>query len=133
MDLVTPGELASYLRRGTLDSGSAEMACRLATGWLYGHTGGWSTWPPLPVPHDLWAWALELAALAYDNPTTRERVTLSRMTVVWGAEAAARWQRIIDAASERYPPTAPATSAPQGCFPDAVSYPDPAYVGTCSE
>jgi len=26
-------------------------------------------WPPDPVPDDIWAWAIELAGIAYRNPT----------------------------------------------------------------
>ncbi|MFC6017795.1 hypothetical protein ACFP2T_16460 [Plantactinospora solaniradicis] len=51
---------------GWLSGSNAELARRAANGWLQDATG-LTTWPD-PVPDRLWAWAIELAAIAMRSP-----------------------------------------------------------------
>lgn len=65
-DLFSLGDLASWLQIPEVDNETATRVRRAASGWLSAATGVLS-WPD-PVPDQLWAWALELAAIAYRNP-----------------------------------------------------------------
>lgn len=65
MDLFQLEELASYLQQD-LDASTAANVRRVASGWLRSATG-LPDWPT-PVPDELFAWGLELAAIAYRNP-----------------------------------------------------------------
>jgi hypothetical protein len=65
-DLFALTELASYMQRD-LDTETATNARRIASGWLRSATG-LSDWPT-PIPDELWTWALELAEMAYGNPS----------------------------------------------------------------
>lgn len=64
-DLFDLPDLAGYMQRD-LDTATATLARRVASGWLRSATG-LSEWTA-PVPDDLWTWALELAEMAYGNP-----------------------------------------------------------------
>lgn len=48
------------------DTDAATVARRHASGWLMSPTG-LTSWPAT-IPDNLWAWAIELAAIAYRNP-----------------------------------------------------------------
>lgn len=124
-DLVTAAELKTHLRRTTFDMEAGSSACRMASGWLRSATG-LAEWPD-PAPDDLWGWALELAALSYDNPTGLERTTLGKFTQSWGPEAVARRRQILEAARDTYN-AGGGSAGPLGSFPCPEPYPDPARV-----
>ncbi|HEX6873603.1 MAG TPA: hypothetical protein VF163_21095, partial [Micromonosporaceae bacterium] len=65
-DLFDLADLSSLLRDPEFDTAAATTARRVASGWLRSATKR-SDWPD-PVPDDLWAWAIELAAMVYRNP-----------------------------------------------------------------
>lgn len=125
-EIVTPAELAAHLDRGILPPTKAASACRVASGWLYGVIRP-TVWPPVPIPDDLWGWALELAAMAYDNPTGADSASLGDLTLNWGAAARERREQILAQATAAYGGTN-TSAGPQGSFPDPEDYPDPAYV-----
>lgn len=111
--LVSPAELESY-RQAPVDAGTAETAIKVAEGWLRAATHFSVDWPE-PVPGQLWAWAVELAALVVDNPGGLLSQTVGGQTTAW---AVARRQEILAAAAAEYP-----KAQPSGSFPPAVPWP----------
>ncbi len=119
MAIIEAADLAEYLRR-SIDGASAETAIRMAEGWLAGATR-LDPWPPDPVGEDLWAWALELAVLAYTNPTGLASVTAGGEVTQW-SDAARRRQEILDAARAAHN----SQGRPVASFPPAQPWPEPA-------
>jgi len=95
-DLFTLPELASYMQR-ELDAESATNARRVASGWL-GSATGLSEWTE-PVPDDLWTWALELAEMAYGNPSGYASETIDDHAITFNR---ARRADILEAARKKY-------------------------------
>jgi len=122
-----PSKLATFLQGRKVKADSAATALSMAAAALYSRIRS-QPWPPAPIPDDLWAWHLELAALLYDNPTSAERISLGRLTVSWGPQAAARATAILAAAEAAYGPIG-ASGGPTGSFPSASPWPDPACTG----
>ena len=69
-DLFVLTDLAAAAQQD-LDTATATVARNVATGWLQGacRVDGWDFGTD-PIPTDLSAWALELALLFIDNPTS---------------------------------------------------------------
>jgi len=65
-DLFEITEFASYLQQD-VDTSSATVARRVASGWLKSATGLTDFAGP-PVDDQLFTWGLELAAIAFRNP-----------------------------------------------------------------
>jgi hypothetical protein len=118
MPLVNPSDLAVYLQH-SVKTDAAQVAIRVAEGWLRSAATSLTTWPPNPVPEDVWAWCLELAALAYGNPQSLITRTTDEETRNWALE---RRREILEAASVRYS----ASKIPLGVgnFPAAPAWPD---------
>lgn len=127
-DLVVPTDLIAHLRR-ELDPASAFSACRVASGWLRSATG-LTEWP-VPVPDDLWGWALELAVMVYDNPEGMDSSNFGRLGLSWGVEPMKRRAQILAAAKAAYRASS-GGALPVGSFPDAAAYPDAAVAGWSS-
>jgi hypothetical protein len=100
--LVTTEELRVYMRRPSVVTESAQMAVRVAEGWLASATR-LATWPD-PVPEDLFAWAIELASLAYSNPEGLNAQAIGDHTANY---AVARKAEILAAAARNYGTTRP--------------------------
>jgi hypothetical protein len=112
-DLFAITDLEGYLRK-QVDPAAAHTARRLAQGWLLDATKlpGW----PQPVPDDLWAWAVELAGIAYEHPAGGTREDVGDVSYSgWGLRRA----EILAAASRKY--AAPAL--PRGAFPAPLPWP----------
>lgn len=60
-------DLPSWLQVPEVDEQTAIRVRRYASGWLMAATG-LTSWPD-PVPDNLWAMGIELAGIAYRNPT----------------------------------------------------------------
>jgi len=67
-DLFDLVDLPSWLQVPSVDTETATRVRRYASGWLKNATQ-LTPWPPDPVPDDIWAWAIELAGIAFRNPT----------------------------------------------------------------
>lgn len=81
-DLFDLGDLPSWLQVPEVDTETATRVRRAANGWLQDATG-LTTWPD-PVPDQLWAWGLELAAIAMENPVGTAAVTVGSTTTQYG-------------------------------------------------
>jgi hypothetical protein len=121
-DLFELPDLANTLQ-ADLDTASAAEARRKAQAWLSSATR-LSEWPT-PAPEDLRAWALELAVIAYDNPSGLSLETVNGTTQQW---AVSRRAEILLEARQRY---AAAVGGPMGVFPlpPSPSWPDPVTPG----
>lgn len=105
--VVDPSALAAYLQR-TVSGRTAAVVNEVVTGWLTTATG---TVLPEPLPADLFAWALELAAIAYAQQTPTSAADLPNPTT-WDAS---RLPSILAAVRGRYNTT---TAGPLYSFPD---------------
>lgn len=117
-DLFTFEELAAYLQRD-LDAATATQARRIAYGWLKSATS-LTDWPD-PVPDDLWAWGLELAALAYVSPEGLVTEDPGGVPPGWSGP---RWEQILREARRKYADEG-GPAAPVGSFPPPPCWPDP--------
>lgn len=119
MPLVQTGELAVYLQH-TVKADAEIVAVRVAEGWLRSVATSVTVWPPDPIPEDLWAWEIELAALAYGNPMSLITRTTDEETRNWAVE---RRREILEAAAVRYGGSVQPSGV--GNFPIALDWPDP--------
>lgn len=122
--LPFPSDLGQWFGgRVVVDVPRAETALRMASGWLQSATRI-SPWPG-DVPEDLWAWCLELAALAYvNNPRQVTQRQTGGVITAWEPDARARRAEILDAARSRYNLSGMPASVPQPTSP-LVAWPDP--------
>jgi hypothetical protein len=107
-DIFDLADLPSWLQVPAVDTETATRVRRYANGWLMSATG-LSSWPD-PIPDDLWAWAIELAGIAYRNPTALNSETVTDYT--YSQDRAAK-EAILAAAKTKYS----AASSPQYSFP----------------
>jgi hypothetical protein len=108
-DLFDLVDLPSWLQVPEVDTETATRVRRYASGWLQ-HATGLTSWPN-PVPDPLWAWAIELAAIAFRNPTSTWSETIDDYTV---QSDRYRRKEILAAARTTYNTSA----GPQYAFPE---------------
>jgi hypothetical protein len=108
-DLFDLVDLPAWLQVPQVDTETATRVRRFASGWLMTATKI-TSWPS-PVPDDLWAWGIELAGIAYRNPTATSSESLDDYSVSYDR---ARRKEILDAAALAYG----GASGPQYGFPD---------------
>jgi hypothetical protein len=111
-DLFDLGDLPSWMQVPAVDTETATRVRRAVNGWLQDATG-LSVWPS-PVPDRLWAWAIELAAITFDNPTGLLSSTIDDFAAVYDRGASSRRQQILDQARAVYN----TAGQPMGSFPD---------------
>lgn len=109
-DLFDLGDLPAWLQVPQVNAESAALYRRAVDGWLRTATG-LTQWPD-PVPDDLWAWAIELAAMVVDNPTMANSETVGGVSTQFGnrtrrAEILAEARRAYNTAGK-----------PMGVFPE---------------
>jgi hypothetical protein len=104
-------ELRVKLQLATIDEAAGELAREAAEGWLEDATG-LSVWPD-PVPKRLKHWALELAAIVYNNPTLATQESVDDYRVSY--QDRERMNAILDRARSAYS----TTGGPQYSFPEA--------------
>jgi hypothetical protein len=123
-DAVTATDLATWLRLGdAIEADTAALALSVAAGWIAGR----SSLSPMPdvVPLDIWAAWLELAGIAYDNPTSMTSNQAGEEITMWAGGSQDRRAAILAALESAYPRT---TSGPLGAFPMSNAdgpWPDP--------
>jgi hypothetical protein len=96
-DLFDLTDLPSWLQVPAVDTETAIRVRRFANGWLMNATG-LTTWPN-PIPDNLWAWAIELAGIAFRNPSAAASEGLDDYSVSYDR---ARRKEILDAAQIAY-------------------------------
>jgi len=96
-DLFTLSEFASYMQQD-VDTSSATVARRVASGWLLQATRLSDF--PLPISDSLFAWGLELAAIAFRNPDGAKSESIDDHSV--GREDLERRKAILAAAASFY-------------------------------
>lgn len=121
MSLFSADELKHLLGAATIDTDRAVLAERMAWGWLKPVLG--LTERPDLVPDDVFAWAVELGAIAHENPSGLESKQLGPAQQQFSAER--RREILAQAASDGAPVGAP--PSPRGSFPVALDYPDPTW------
>jgi hypothetical protein len=109
-DLFSLDDLPSWLQVPSVDTETATRVRRYASGWLQNATR-LSPWPPDPVPDDIWAWAIELAGIAFRNPAGAASMAIDDFNQSFDG---ARRADILKAATAAYGGTA----APQYSFPE---------------
>lgn len=103
-----------------VDDVSAEEAGileRIVWGWLKPVLG--LSERPATVPDEMFSWAIELAAIAHENPKGLTYYQLGEERSGYSAERRAQILAEVGAGGL-------ATPRPTGCFPPARAYPDPA-------
>lgn len=123
-DIFELGELPLWMQDPELDPNVAALNRRFANGWLQDATG-LAEWPD-PIPDRLWAWAIELAAIANRWPDGTSREAIDDFQA---QQDRARRKEILDAARTAYS----GASTPLGVFPepdwhwDSTVTTDPTY------
>ena len=97
-DLFDLVDLPSWLQVPSVDTETATRVRRYASGWLKNATQ-LTVWPPDPVPDDIWAWAIELAAIAFRNPSGAASESIDDFSISYDA---ARREAILAAARLAY-------------------------------
>jgi hypothetical protein len=97
-DLFDLIDLPSWLQVPSVDTETATRVRRYASGWLQNATR-LTPWPPDPVPDDIWAWAIELAAIAFRNPSAAASEAIDDYNV---SHDRARRADILKAAAAAY-------------------------------
>jgi len=114
--LIATGELASFMQK-PVRADAERIAIRVAEGWVKSKATrltDWTDWPD-PIPEDLWAWAIELASIAYSNPTGIATRTVGDETTGF---VIARRAEILDAIEQAYGGAQPSYQFPPApCWP----------------
>lgn len=106
--LFTNADLQAYLQQ-TIDTATGDLAQRIASGWLAAATNQ-TSWPD-PIPDTLFAWALELGAIAYRNPDGVSTESIDDHSVSFDR---LRRKEILDKASAFYG----GSNVPLSSFPE---------------
>jgi hypothetical protein len=122
--LFSAADLAGWLGETVTDARAA-TAEKVVWGWLKDILG--LDTRPIDVPDDLFAWAVELGGIAYRNPSGAASVKLGSLDVQYSSE---RRDEILEDVAQSA--IATAGSQPEGDFPEAWDYPDPADPSRCS-
>lgn len=115
-ELFTSDELSDWLGK-TVTAAKAVAVEKVVWGWLKPRIG--ATVRPDPVPDEVFSWALELAAIAYENPSGLDGKDIGPFGEQYSSE---RREEILAAAAAG----GTGVLAPKGQFPPARPYPDPA-------
>lgn len=102
----------------TVTTARAAAVEAIVWGWLKPVLG--VTERPDPVTPELFSWAVELGAIAHENPSGLSYYQLGEERRGFSAER--RQQVLAEAADGGVPGAA---SRPRGCFPTAQDWPDP--------
>lgn len=118
--LFNAADLGAWLRQDVTDE-AASVVERVVWGWLR-PVLKLTERPDVPS-EELVAWAIELGAIAYTNP---EGLAEYRLEEEWSHYSGERRDEILALAGSGGTAVQGAVAAPQGRFPAARRYPDPA-------
>lgn len=122
MALFTAAELGDWLGK-PVTAARATVAERVVWGWLSPILG--TETQPAPVPAALFSWALELGAIAHENPAGLTTKEIGPFREQYAAE---RRAEILDEVRGSTLAGGDGTALqPSGTFPEAPCYPDPAW------
>ncbi len=116
-ELFTAANLGHLLGKA-VDADKAAMAEQIVWGWLSGPLS--ITERPDPVTPQVFSWALELGAIAYENPAGLSSKQLGTSQQAFSSE---RRTEILETAAGSTPASA---LRPRGKFPPPRCYPDAA-------
>lgn len=122
--LFTAAQLTELLGK-PITPGRAEVVERVVWGWLK-PVLGWDERPPEnEVPDELFGWSVRLAAIIAENPAALEGKTVGPFSEQYAKDV----NDILDEVRNSTLPTGTAavSGKPQGDFPEAPCYPDPAW------
>jgi hypothetical protein len=108
-NLFELSDLPSWMQVPSVDTETATRIRQYVDGWLMSATR-LTSWPN-PIPNDLFAWAIELAAIAFRNPDGAANESIDDYA---RSNNAARRKEILDAARLAYS----GASVPSYSFPD---------------
>lgn len=126
MPLFTRKELANWLHYGGEDAIAVDeydVAHKVVNGWILTATD-WDTIPEEKVDR-LFAWALELGGIAFENPTSQTDDQTDLVRSSW-RDRRSQIMNEIRAWAKANGATA-SGGFPRGSFPKPLPYPDPAY------
>lgn len=118
MALFNATELGGYLQKQVSNDAAVSVE-RVVWGWLKPALGLQAR--PSPVPDEVFSWAIELGAIAYENPSGLSSYQLGAENLGFSSER--RAEILAETARGAVPGTA---ATPLGSFPDACGWPDPA-------
>lgn len=119
LPIFSSNELGEWLGRDVTET-KARSIERVVWGWLKGPLGLAAR--PDPVPDEVFSWAIELGAIAHENPAGLSSRQLGSSQRAFSLE---RRNEILEMARGGVPGTVTVPS-PSGSFPTALDYPDPA-------
>ncbi|MGI8682068.1 MAG: hypothetical protein ACR2JO_08055 [Mycobacteriales bacterium] len=114
--LFTAAELSDFLH-GPVTPEAAVSVERVVWGWLKPVLGVSAR--PDPVPAEVWSWAIELGAIAHENPAG---LTLYQLGTERSQFSAERRGAILAEASDE---GVSGSGSPRGSFPPPLAWPDP--------
>jgi len=112
------------LLQGSVTEAAAAAAERMAWGWLKPVLD--IEVRPSPVPAEVFAWAVELGAIAHENPAGLSVYQLADERSQYSDER--RNEILVTAAAGGRVNTNGGTPTPRGAFPAAPCWPDPIRV-----
>lgn len=124
MALFTADDLTGLLRKPVTDT-SAVLVERVVWGWLRPILDVDAR--PTPVPDELFAWAVELGGIAYENPIGLSGKGIGPFTEQYSGLRDRRETILEDVRAWAAEQGGTSPTAPRGSFPPAQCYPDPAW------
>lgn len=121
--LFTATELGNWLGV-TVDEGRATVVERVVWGWLVEVLS--TDTRPEPVPAQLFSWAIELGAIAHENPGGLSAKAFGDVSEAYSEERRKALLALVAGSELGNGLGSSAGSRPRGSFPAARDYPDPA-------
>lgn len=119
MPLFVSADLSNWLGKAVTEP-RAEIVESVVWGWLKPALG--ASERPNPVPDEVFSWAIELAAIAHENPAGLSARSLGPFSEQFSSE---RRDEILESVAAANP--AADALSPRGSFPTALPYPDGTY------
>ncbi|GAA5154778.1 hypothetical protein GCM10023340_38870 [Nocardioides marinquilinus] len=117
--LFTAAELTTWIGHD-VDEDTASLRERVVWGWLQPILGVEDR--PTPVTEQLFSWAIELGAIAHENPSGKASSSYEGVTETFNE----RREEILAEVRASVNPAGSVAALPAGSFPPASEYPDPA-------